>query len=78
MHPRYQGRGIAKLLLDAGVEIADKSQAKIWLSSTPKSVSFYERTGWEIKERYDTDLSKFGGEGIYSPAWMLRLPTERA
>ena len=78
MHPEYQGRGVAKLLLDAGLEIADKAHAKIWLSSTPNAVGLYEKNGWDIKERYDTDLSKFGGEGLYSPAWMLRLPVERA
>ena len=78
MHPDYQGQGIAKLLLDAGLEIADRAHAKAWLSSAPKAVGFYEKNGWEIKERYDTDLRKFGGVGTYSPAWMLRLPIERA
>ena len=78
VHPDYQGRGIAKLLLEAGLEVADKAHAKVWLSSTPKAVGMYEKNGWEIKERYATDLRKYGGEGTYSPAWMLRLPVKRA
>jgi len=66
------------LLLDVGTEIADRAHAKAWLTSTPKAIGLYEKYGWEIKERCDTDLSKFGGNEIYSPAWMLRLPVERA
>jgi len=78
VHPDYQRRGIASLLLAPGLEIADRTHSKVWLTSTPKAVEFYEKNGCEIKENYDTDLSKFGGAGLYTRAWMLRLPIERA
>lgn len=53
---------------------ADDLGAKWWCLSTPNAVDAYKKNGWKIIERLDTDLSKFGGEGIYSQAWMLRTP----
>ena len=76
MHPDHHRKGIASLLLEWGKQRADELQTKIWLSSTPQAVPAYEKNGWEIKERYEVDLGKYGGEGIYSRAWMVRVPGE--
>jgi GNAT superfamily N-acetyltransferase len=74
VHPDFQRQGIASLLLQWGLYKADELHAKLWVASTPQAIKAYEKSGFEIVERHDVDLSKYGGEGIYSRAWMLRLP----
>lgn len=76
VHPDYQRKGVGTLLLQSGIEKADQSQAKIWLTSTPQAVPTYLRSGWEVKEIQKIDLGDHGGEGIYNRAWMLRLPAQ--
>jgi GNAT superfamily N-acetyltransferase len=74
--PEYQRQGIGSLLLEWGKRRADELQAKVWITSTPQGVKAYEKNGWVVKGRYDIDLGKHGGEGLYSRAWMVRLPAE--
>lgn len=78
VHPEYQRQGIGSLLLEWGKKKADETRARIWLSSTPQAVSTYERNGWKVVERYDVMLEKYGGQGVYSRAWMLREPAAAA
>ena len=76
VHPEYQRQGIGSLLLDWGLKKADEMKARIWVASTPQAVSTYERNGWRVVERYDVMLEKYGGQGVYSRAWMVReIPT---
>jgi GNAT superfamily N-acetyltransferase len=72
--PEYQGKGVGSLLMEWGLKKADDLGAKLWLTSTPQALSIYERFGWKTVERYDIDLGNYGGEGIYTRAWMLREP----
>ena len=72
--PEYQRQGIGSLLLKWGVKKADELGANIWLTSTPKAASTYERNGWKVMERYEVDLGRHGGEGLYVRRWMLREP----
>lgn len=76
VHPDFQRRGIGTLLLQWGLKKADELKAKLWLSSTPQAVTTYEKNGWKVVQRYDVDLGKYRGFGIYSRAWMLRQPRE--
>ncbi|TVY52976.1 hypothetical protein LCER1_G005961 [Lachnellula cervina] len=76
-HPLSR-QGIGSLLLEWGKKKADETGARIWLSSTPQAVSTYERNGWKVVERYDVMLEKYGGQGVYSRAWMLREPAAAA
>lgn len=76
MHPEYQRRGVGSLLLQSGIERAEGVQAKIWLTSTPQAVPTYLKNGWEVKEIQPIDLGKYGGNGIYNRACMLRLPAQ--
>ncbi|KAH8594284.1 hypothetical protein B0O99DRAFT_514093 [Bisporella sp. PMI_857] len=69
-----QDMRIATSLLDQGKKSADKLTAKWWCLSTPQAVKTYEKNGWKVVERHDTDLTKYGGEGLYSRAWMVRYP----
>jgi GNAT superfamily N-acetyltransferase len=72
--PEYQGRGIGTSLLQWGTKKADELKARIWLTSTPKAVSTYERNGWNVVESYGIDLEKYGGEAMYVRSWMVREP----
>ena len=76
--PEYQRQGIGSLLLQWGLKKADGLRAKIWLSSTLKAASTYEKHGWKVVQTYDVDLGKYGGEGIYTRSWMLREPSQSA
>jgi predicted N-acetyltransferase YhbS len=76
VHPDYQRQGIGSSLLQWGLKKADELGAKIWVTSTPQAISTYERSGWKVVQRHEVDLSKYGGEGIYSRAWMLREQTK--
>jgi GNAT superfamily N-acetyltransferase len=46
--PEYQRQGIGSLLFQWGLKKEDELGAKIWLTSTPKAASTYERNGWKI------------------------------
>ena len=49
MDPEYQGQGIAKMLLDWGVEQADKDGSGIYLEGTKMGMGLYERAGFREK-----------------------------
>jgi GNAT superfamily N-acetyltransferase len=72
VHPEYQRRGIASLLLRWGTQKADELHANIWLTSTPQAVSTYEKSGWKVVDQQEIDLAKYGGEAVYIRAWMVR------
>jgi len=61
-----------------GTEKADDRGAKLWVMGTPQAIRAYEKSGFKVFERHEVDLAKFGGKGIYSRAWMLRLPLEKS
>lgn len=65
------------MLLDWGKNKADEQGMKIFLGSTPKAVSTYEKNGWKIIEQFEIDLGKHGGDGIYKRYFMLREPVKR-
>jgi len=78
VHPDFQRRGIATLLLKWGLEKADAENIKLWCTSTPQAVKTYEKSGWKVIDLQDIELGKYGGEGTYQRAWMLRLPETKA
>ncbi|KAG4437286.1 hypothetical protein IFR05_007224 [Cadophora sp. M221] len=74
VHPHYQRQGIASSLLAVGLREADARKARFWCTSTPQAVSAYEKIGWGVVETHRVDLGKYGGDGIYTRAWMVREP----
>jgi GNAT superfamily N-acetyltransferase len=74
VHPDFQRRGIASLLLKWGCQQADEAGAKMWCMSTPQAIRTYEKNGWEVVDWQEVDLGRYGGGGIYRRAWMVRLP----
>ena len=50
----HQGRGIGRLLLDAGVEQARRDGSGTYLATTdPRNLPFYERAGFSAVGRVD-------------------------
>ncbi|KAH7361013.1 hypothetical protein BKA65DRAFT_390619 [Rhexocercosporidium sp. MPI-PUGE-AT-0058] len=71
---KYQRQGIASSLLEIGSRVADARRARFWCTSTPQAVGTYEKNGWRILETHDVDLGNYGGDGVYTRAWMVREP----
>ncbi|KAL5326441.1 hypothetical protein ACEPPN_004126 [Leptodophora sp. 'Broadleaf-Isolate-01'] len=74
VHPQYQRQGVASSLLKLGSQEADARKARFWCTSTPQAVSTYEKNGWRVVETHEVDLGKYGGNSIYTRAWMVREP----
>ena len=50
VHPDYQGRGIAKRLLQRGLEEVDKVGQDVYLEGTEAGQSLYLTNGFEVVE----------------------------
>ena len=50
VHPDYQGRGIGKQLVEAGLEYVDETEKAAYLESSPAGAKLYPRCGFEVKE----------------------------
>lgn len=72
--PYHQRQGVASQLLRWGKEKADELGAKMWVVSTPYARPVYEKHGWKLVEVCEVGLERFGGEGTYERAWMVREP----
>ncbi|RFU24680.1 hypothetical protein B7463_g11657, partial [Scytalidium lignicola] len=77
VHPDYHRQGIGSLLLEWGIEEADKRGVKVWLTSTPQAIGVYQKKGWEIVNEHKVDLGKHGGSTIYKRARMVRRPKKK-
>ena len=64
MHPAYQGRGLSKLLLNVGLEEADRRGASCFVVSTVAGEGVYRRCGFEEIDRFVSDTRPWGGEEV--------------
>ena len=76
VHPDYQRRGAGKILVEWGLDMADREGLPCWLQATPQGRGLYSKCGFEIVGDMDIDMSKYGGEGIYRYVCMLRPAKE--
>ena len=68
--PEYQGRGIARRLLERGLEGADQAEQDVYLEGTVAGVPLYRRCGFE-------DLRDMGVlNGAYQMKAMIRHPNK--
>ena len=58
VHPDHQGRGLAKKLLQRGLDEADKAGQDVYLEATPAGQNFYKSMGFENLR----DFSMFDGK----------------
>ena len=75
VHPDYQGKGIAKRLLQKICEFGDEAGQDVYLESTAAGQSLYKKGGFEVLGELSL-LEWLGGEfSLYS---MLRKPKSSA
>ena len=72
VHPDYQRKGAGKMLVEWGVDAADRLGLPCWLQATPQGHGLYRKYGFVDVGKMDIDMSKYGGEGIYRYMCMLR------
>lgn len=59
------------MLVEWGMEIADKEGLPCWLQSTPQAHGLYSKCGFKDVGVMDIDMCKYGGEGFYTYMCML-------
>jgi len=66
VEPTYQGRGVGRMLVQWGMDIADEMDAGIYLESSPEGHEFYRRLGFEDLEGevIEINLGEFGYVGM--------------
>jgi hypothetical protein len=62
------------MLLNWGLEKADKAQLPAFLESSPMGKPLYARLGFEVQEVVTWDLTKYGLEGTDTSTVMIRPP----
>lgn len=77
VHPEYQGRGYAGMLLRWGTEQADALKRKCYLESTTAAYGLYCRYGWVTVDEIVLGLEKLGVKEHVIPV-MMREPKEVA
>ena len=68
VHPDYQGRGIARKLLERGLQGADEAGQDVYLEGTAVGQNLYRRCGFE--DIRDIDIMN----GNYRMKVMIRRP----
>jgi hypothetical protein len=66
------------MLLNWGLERADKTQLPAFLESSAMGRPLYARLGFEVKEVVEWDLTKYGLKGSDTSTVMIRPPLPRA
>lgn len=71
-HPDYQHRGCASMLIQWGLGLADRENARVYLEATPAGKGLYRRFGWEQIDEIVIHLEEYGEEGVQVTAVMMR------
>lgn len=72
VHPDYQGRGIATLLVESGIAEAEKIGVDVIVMAYKSALGVYKRLGFETAEYLIQDDSKYGGKGEFGAYFMVR------
>jgi WD repeat-containing protein 48 len=73
-HPDHQGRGAASLMLNWGLNKADKEGLVTYLVATVPGRPVYEKRGFELVSALEWDRVPWGGEGKDWHGFMVRQP----
>ncbi|KAF1841122.1 uncharacterized protein K460DRAFT_371114 [Cucurbitaria berberidis CBS 394.84] len=73
-HPDHQGRGAGRLLLDWGLNKADKEGLVTYLAATSTARPIYEKRGFKLVRITEWDRVPWGGQGKDLHAQMVRQP----
>jgi len=74
--PGFWRRGIGKMLVRSGLEIADQHQIKTYLMSSPAALKLYLSVGVELVDTVSTDYSQYGGTEPVVDYFLVRRPSQ--
>ena len=74
VHPEHQRRGVGKLLLQQGLDRADRLGLPVYLDAGESGKPVYERYGFEVKKVMPLDCTEYGGRSDGRHWCMLRPP----
>lgn len=76
--PAFQRKGLARMLLRHGTDLADAEGRKTYIEATPKGHPVYLKLGFKDIDAVTVDLSKWGGKHPGVNRIMLRDPQPKA
>jgi len=65
VHPNYQRKGIASLLVDSGIKAAQNMNFDIFVRASDAGLRMYQKVGFQLLGQVIQDDSRFGGNGNY-------------
>ncbi|KAK6216428.1 hypothetical protein LQW54_003432 [Pestalotiopsis sp. IQ-011] len=72
VQPAYRNRGIATMLMEAGIAESEKMGIDIFMLAYKAGLGVYKRLGFETLETLILDDSAYGGQGEYGCYFMER------
>ena len=74
VHPSYQRKGLGRMLLKHGLELADRDCAKTYIEASAVGLGLYLSLGFEKVEEFEIDLRAHGGEILMLVPCLVRQP----
>ncbi|KAK9384800.1 hypothetical protein V1515DRAFT_610430 [Lipomyces mesembrius] len=72
--PALQRKGIATMLVQSGLKIADENGMRAYVMSEPAGLKVYQNNGFKVVQTVSTDYSKYGGTDPLVHHFMVRQP----
>jgi ribosomal protein S18 acetylase RimI-like enzyme len=72
--PEYRRRGIATMMMDPVIKLADQEGRKIYIEATSDGRPLYQKYGFRDIDLITMDLRRWGGEGPEYIWVMMREP----
>lgn len=75
--PSHQRQGLGSLLVQEGLAVADKHNAKTFIEASPKGLGLYLKHGWKPVDEIVIDMTEHGGSGVKRETCLMRQPGGR-
>lgn len=72
VHPNHRRKGVASALIKKGLEQADAVGMKVWVISTATALPLYEKLGFELLRKVETDVTRFGISEPHHKTFLMR------
>lgn len=72
--PTHQRQGLGSLLVDEGLAVADKHNAKTFIEASEKGLGLYLKHGWKLVDEIVIDMKEYGGSMVATEACLMRQP----
>ncbi|KAK9349842.1 hypothetical protein V1523DRAFT_399773 [Lipomyces doorenjongii] len=72
--PAYQRNGVATMLVQSGLKVADENSMKAYVMASPAGFKVYQNNGFKLVETVSVDYRKYGGSEPMVHHFMVRDP----